>query len=355
MYEKSLQHALLYHRMGLNVIPAAGKKPVIRWRELEKKRLSLEETKNLFLRYKGANIALITGKVSGVVVIDVDDREKYASLVEKLERIETWKAKTRRGIHYFFATDREYPSRKKAGLDFQAEGGIIILPYSRHPDDPSVVYRWLHDFRVKPAGLLKGRKPIPKEAILPRLYPFEKLDDSIKEIILEEENHHPENSSYNPTFIGTPEGLRNNTLTIFLGTLLARKPSMSEEELLHHALLINRTFAPPLSEDEVKRTVASIYRRHVRQRNIIRKVYKLINRYVNGKGLNQEVALQLASRIKHVSSSYKEFFHILLKTGLYWHIPEKCRKNFPEFYNRLASGERAEEVLHENPSTQRTV
>lgn len=348
MYEKSLQHALLYNRMGLNVIPAAGKRPLIRWREFEKKRLSFEETKKLFTHYKGANIALITGKISGVVVIDIDDREKYASLVEKLEKIETWKAKTRRGIHYFFAINKKYPSRKKAGLDFQAEGGIIILPYSRHPDDPSVIYRWLHDFRVKPADLLKGEKPIPKEAILPRLYPFEALDDSIKKVILEEEDSHPE-ETYNPTFIGTPEGLRNNTLTIFLGTLLAKKPSMGEEELLHHALLINRTFAPPLPEDEVKRTVASIYRRHVRQKNIIRKVCRLINRYVNGRGLNQKTALQLASHIKYISSSYKEFLHILLKTGLYWHIPGNYRKNFPEFYNRLTA-RKAEEVSHENSS-----
>jgi len=356
-YEKSLQHALLYHRMGLNVIPAAGKRPLIRWRELEKKRLSLEETESLFERYRGANIALITGRISGVVVIDIDDREKHASLVEKLEKIETWKAKTRRGIHYFFATDREYPSRKKAGLDFQAEGGIIILPYSRHPDDPSVVYRWLHDFRVRPAGLLKGRKPIPREAIIPRLYPFEELDDSIRKVVLEEESSHPEGSSYNPSFIGTPEGLRNNTLTIFLGTLLARKPSMTEEELLHHALMINRTFIPPLPEDEVRRTVASIYRRHVRQRSIIRKVCRVINRHVNGRGLNRKTAVWLASYVKHVSSSYKEFFHILLKTGLYWHIPEKYRKNLSEFYSILTPprNEKPGEGSHEHTSPEGTV
>jgi len=333
-YEKSLQHALIYQRMGMNVVPAIGKRPAIKWKHLEKKRLSYEEVKALFSKYRGANIALITGEVSKIVVVDVDDREKYADLVEELEKIETWKSQTKRGVHYFFATDREYPSVKKQGLDFKAEGGIVILPYSRHPDDPSIEYRWLHAFTVKPGKLLKGTQPIPRTSIYPPLYPFEKLSDSIKRIILSNEEERTE-SSYNPTFIHTTEGLRNNTLTVFLGTLLAKKPFISEEELLKHAMLINKTFIPPLPEEEVRRTTHSIYKRHTRQMQIVKRIHKVIDTCVNGKGLSQKQALYLAAYVKYVSSSCKEFFHLLLKTGLYWHIPRNYRKNLSKFYETI--------------------
>jgi len=335
-YEKSLQHALIYQRMGMNVIPAVGKRPLVKWRHLEKRRLSYDEVKALFSKYRGANIALITGEVSRIVVIDIDDREKYAHLVEELEKIQTWKSQTKRGVHYLFATDRKYPSVKKPGLDFKAEGSIAILPYSKHPDDPSIEYKWIHDFTVKPGKILKGTQPIPRESISPPLYPFEKLNDSIKKIILASEDTEAKTSKvHNPTFIHTPEGLRNNTLTVFLGTLLAREPFISVEELLKHATLINKTFIPPLSEEEVRRTTYSIYKKHVRQMQVIKRIREMIDTYVNGKGLNQKHALHLASYVKYVSSSYKEFFHLLLKTGLYWHIPRNYRKNFVKFYNAI--------------------
>jgi hypothetical protein len=88
-----------------------------------------------------ANIGRATGKVSGLVVLDVDGPTGEAYLA-KMESEHgslppTWEVKTGKGRHLYF----RYPAnvakvksvaRKKVGLDVRGDGGDVIAPPSIH-------------------------------------------------------------------------------------------------------------------------------------------------------------------------------------------------------------------------------
>jgi putative DNA primase/helicase len=95
-------------------------------------------------RWNGGNhnIAIATGSISGIVVLDVDPRnggtESLMYLQAEHEDLpHTWKALTGGdGEHYVFRHPGRYiPSRDSkiaAGIDVKGDGGYIIAPPSRH-------------------------------------------------------------------------------------------------------------------------------------------------------------------------------------------------------------------------------
>lgn len=64
--------ALRYLDRGFAVVPAQGKRPLVNWRKYQEVRPSQDEVVFWWGRFPNANIALVTGAVSGVVVVDVD-------------------------------------------------------------------------------------------------------------------------------------------------------------------------------------------------------------------------------------------------------------------------------------------
>jgi hypothetical protein len=81
-----LESAISYRRRGFSVIPIKpkDKKPLVAWEPYQKERASEETIKHWFTNWPTANLALVTGAVSGVVVIDLDSaeaKEKIKALV----------------------------------------------------------------------------------------------------------------------------------------------------------------------------------------------------------------------------------------------------------------------------------
>src|SRR5690606_160575 len=76
MYKVStlLESALELWRSGLSVIPVqpGGKRPLVPWTEYQIRRPTEEEIRQWWQQYSNANIGIVTGKVSGTVVIDLD-------------------------------------------------------------------------------------------------------------------------------------------------------------------------------------------------------------------------------------------------------------------------------------------
>ena len=64
--------AIRYLNRGFAVVPAQGKRPIIDWRKYQEVRPTEAEVTSWWERFPNANIALVTGAVSGVVVVDVD-------------------------------------------------------------------------------------------------------------------------------------------------------------------------------------------------------------------------------------------------------------------------------------------
>lgn len=136
------------HRSGC---PAAGKHPSLHW-EAHMQAAATEETvTGWWERWPDANVGVITGSVSDVVVVDVDPRNGGDVSLQTLE--DHWGplpatpvSRTGGGgwHHWFSAGGERHPSRVIGpGLELKGEGGVVVAPPSMHAS--GTVYRWLVD------------------------------------------------------------------------------------------------------------------------------------------------------------------------------------------------------------------
>jgi predicted P-loop ATPase len=98
-----------------------------------------------------ANVGIATGRVSGIVVLDVDPRNGGDASLLELERVhgslpETLGVATGGGGRHLYFAAPKGPVRSGVladGLDFKVDGGYVVAPPSIHPDGGQ--YRWLND------------------------------------------------------------------------------------------------------------------------------------------------------------------------------------------------------------------
>lgn len=181
--------AFFLWQLGLSVIPVPrpgqhgdGKRPVIAWKPYQQRRPTELELRRWFAG-PPQNLAVITGKVSGVVVVDVDSREAVPWVREHL-RPTPWIVKTARGWHCYYRHpgvtigNRAHLAGMK--LDVRGDGGYVIGPGSVHQSGH--VYRRTGDWSVPLAKLpvldvsLLARAPRPAPAP-PRVRPVGDLAD----------------------------------------------------------------------------------------------------------------------------------------------------------------------------------
>ncbi len=138
-------------------LPAVGKQPVVTWNLADHPTFTLDDLRsgwNYALRRYGAitNIALPTGARAGVVVADIDPR--HGGTLTTLWRLgwprQTVIARTagkRPGVHVYCSCAHltgglpNLPAYAE-GIEFRADGNIVIVPPSVHPDTGRR-YRWL--------------------------------------------------------------------------------------------------------------------------------------------------------------------------------------------------------------------
>ena len=139
------QKALEYLTKGLSVIPLQpkGKKALIGWTEFQNRKATEKEVDAWFSQWPEANIGIVTGKVSRIIVIDVDSEEAM-KLVKNKNMPETPMVKTSKGYHFYckykegvrnFQTRADLP-----GIDLRAEGGYVVAPPSIH--ESGHIYSW---------------------------------------------------------------------------------------------------------------------------------------------------------------------------------------------------------------------
>ena len=89
-----------------------------------------------------ANIGLVTGNASGLVVVDVDGENGEAALAQYGTLPETVESRTGKGRHLLFTAQDVRNSAGKLGpqLDVRGEGGYIVAPPSIHPNGHR--YQW---------------------------------------------------------------------------------------------------------------------------------------------------------------------------------------------------------------------
>lgn len=257
-----LEAALGYLRRGWAVVPAGerAKRPIVPWQQFQHERPTEAQVIEWFERWPAANIAVVTGAISGIVVVDVDVRHGGSSALAALEKQHgalpsTVEATTGGGgRHIYFAhPGREVRNRAglAPGIDLRGDGGCIVVPPSVHPSGKR--YRWK-------AGHAPGQvalADVPVWLEQPRF-----AEDGSR--------GHP--IAYWRALVseGVQEGARNSTIGSFAGHLLWH--GVDPDVVLELLLSWNRVRCrPPLADEEVIRTVHSIERTHGRARREISK------------------------------------------------------------------------------------
>jgi len=125
--------AMNYLQEGKSVIPVGlDKRPLISWKEFQTRLPDPTEVTTWFAQYPTANVGIITGKISDLIVVDVDERNggmeslkgKYMGLTKTI--------KTPNGIHYYYQYESGIPkSTPLPGIDVQSDGAYVLAPPSQ--------------------------------------------------------------------------------------------------------------------------------------------------------------------------------------------------------------------------------
>jgi hypothetical protein len=248
-----LEAALGYLRRGWSAIPIErrGKRPLVAWLEFQDRAATPAEVEEWFARWPGANVGIVTGHVSGLVVLDVDPAHGGADSLARLEAAHgplpvTVEALTGGGgRHLYFAHPGGQVGNRVGlhpGIDLRGDGGCVVAPPSVHPSGRR--YAWA-----------AGRAP---DAARLALLPDWLLRDSAAR-----RGGHPLAHWRELVRRGVGEGERNSTLASLAGHLLWHE--VDPEVVLELLLTWNRErCAPPLEDAEVASVVDSIARLHVR-------------------------------------------------------------------------------------------
>ncbi|MCX7629357.1 MAG: bifunctional DNA primase/polymerase [Geminicoccaceae bacterium] len=242
--------ALRYRERGWSVIPLRprDKRPLLRWEAFQHRRPEPEEIRAWFATRPDANLGVVTGTISGLVVLDVDParggNESLAALEARFGPLPpTLVVETGGGgRHLYFHHPGGLPCAVgiRPGLDLRGEGGYVVAPPSIHPNGRP--YRFLPG----PEGELPEPAPLPGWLALPLDESAHRRGHSVAwwRALLRE---------------GLVEGERNTRLASLAGLLLHHglEPGVVEELLQGFNLGRCR---PPLPPEEVHAVVASICR-----------------------------------------------------------------------------------------------
>jgi hypothetical protein len=118
--------------------PGDGKVPAIAWREYQHRFPTDEELAFWFSDIE-SNVAVITGALSNVVVIDADQPDALRWCLCRLPYT-PWQTKTAKGYHLWYRHPRRLvPNRArlethegKLAIDVRGDGGFVIAPGSVH-------------------------------------------------------------------------------------------------------------------------------------------------------------------------------------------------------------------------------
>ncbi|MBA7517440.1 hypothetical protein ES705_09494 [subsurface metagenome] len=144
---------------GFSLIPLQrnSKIPIERfkWKQFQYKRASIKEVFDWYIKFGGINTGVVTGKISKLVVIDVDDKRQLQELLKIIPNLfDTCYVKTNRGYHFYFFTVNEISSIDSLfglGIELKAKGRYVVSP-------GSLVDGWEYKYSKSLTNIL----PLPK-------------------------------------------------------------------------------------------------------------------------------------------------------------------------------------------------
>lgn len=124
-----------YLRGGFSVIPVRpdSKEPATSWRDYMFNHMNPNFIEEFFS--SNSNIAVVTGKISNLTVIDVDDVQKFEGFYDFNALIESAKTvvKTPKGYHLWVSYDPDLKTKqvKDHGFDVKNDGALVNVPPSK--------------------------------------------------------------------------------------------------------------------------------------------------------------------------------------------------------------------------------
>ena len=239
-----------YLSRGWSVLPVRprDKRPLIRWQSLQKARPSQVDVERWFQRWPDANLGIVTGEISNLIVLDIDPKHGGSESLDALERRfgrlpATVEARTGGGGRHLYFAHPGQPLHNRAGIgpgiDLRGDGGYIVAPPSVHPSGKP--YEWL-----------------------PARSPDELTPTSMPRWLLMESGTRSSRSLddwYTLVRKGVSQGQRNSTIASLTGHLL--RHGVDSRIALELLLAWNRfRCRPPLEDSEVRQVVANITRLH---------------------------------------------------------------------------------------------
>lgn len=238
---KKVAHQYLSNHWS--IIPLTGKQPIIDWKEFQTRLPEAEEVEHWFNDERVTGIGIVTGKLSNLVVLDIDQGSDYPTklLPQTLSSLTG-----NGGLHYYFQYSELEDLKNKVGFqyktDLRAEGGYVVAPPSIHPVTKKY-YEWI-DEKTSPA-------PIPQQLIID-LTKQESLSQNIDGNI----------------FAGVSSGQRNQAAASIVGKLLSTLNQKDWESCgWEFAKSWNLRNEPPLEESELRTVFSSIYKRELDNRS----------------------------------------------------------------------------------------
>jgi hypothetical protein len=241
---------------GWSVIPIAarGKRPVARWQDYQARLPEPAEIARWFGEGSEANLGIVTGRVSALVVLDIDPAHGGGDSLSAWEArhgpmAPTVECETGGGGRHLYFRHPGGEVRNRVGLapgiDLRGDGGLVVAPPSVHPSGRR--YRW-------------------REGRAPDAAPLAPMPAWLLRLVLRAGAHRGHPLPYWRSLVGegVAEGRRNDTVASLAGHLLWH--GVDAEVALELLLCWNRVKCrPPLADAEVAETVASIARLHARE------------------------------------------------------------------------------------------
>jgi len=240
--DRCLQAALKYREWGWSSIAACnpkhlyvghehcrickspGKVPAnLQWKYWQDNLPDVDEIKRQFDYYPGSNVCVVTGRVSGIIGVDIDGSlEDVKREFPWLELPRTITFRTHRGMRFIYEY-RESGSQSKSykteklGIDILSNGKQTIMPPSSH--NLGSTYTWLSDCSS--------------------IAPFPNLEPPVNK-------NTPKSGVLSSTIT---EGERNERL--FKAACGARRHGAEERDLLELVKSMNTRCKPPLDQNSL--------------------------------------------------------------------------------------------------------
>jgi len=233
-------------------IEPRGKRPLVAWLDFQIRIASASEINDWFQRWPDANVGIVTGRISQLVVADVDAQHGGLESLTQLERAHGPLPRTVEAItggggrHLYFVHPGGTVHNRVAvhpGIDLRADGGCVVAPPSVHPSGRR--YAWAAACAPDQLAIA----PLPAWFLDPTRAATRAGHGLMHWRRLVRE--------------GVVEGERNATLASLAGHLLWH--GVDPEVALELLLAWNRVRCqPPLPDNEVARVVQSIAQLHER-------------------------------------------------------------------------------------------